>query len=59
MQQPQLKTLIEDGSYRPEPELIAQAMLRRRSVRALLTGTPLVGPGGRMHPASTAGRQAA
>lgn len=41
MQQQQLKSLVESGSYRPEPELVAQAMLRRRGVRALLTGSPL------------------
>ncbi len=41
MQQQQLKSLVESGSYRPEPELVAQAMLRRRGVRALLTGAPL------------------
>jgi hypothetical protein len=40
MQQGQLKSLIESGSYRPEPELVAEAMLQRRGVRALLTGTP-------------------
>jgi len=41
MQQQQLKSLVENGSYRPQPELVAQAMLRRRSVRALLVGAPL------------------
>jgi hypothetical protein len=41
MQQGHLKSLIESGSYRPEPELVAQAMLRRRGVRALLTGMSL------------------
>jgi len=38
MQQQQLKSLVESGGYRPEPELVARAMLRRRGVRALLTG---------------------
>lgn len=38
MQQRQLKSLIENGQYQPEPELVAQAMLRRRGVRTLLTG---------------------
>ncbi len=37
-QQLQLKSLIEDGRYQPQPELVAEAMLRRRGVRALLTG---------------------
>ncbi len=58
MPQPQLKTLIEDGNYRPKPELIAQAMLRHRGVRALLVGSQL-SPADRIHAASTAGRQAA
>jgi hypothetical protein len=40
MQQSQLKSLVENGNYRPEPELVARAMLRRRSVRELLVGTP-------------------
>lgn len=58
MQQRQLKGLIEDGNYRPEPELVAQAMLRRRSVRVLLTGTELSATD-RIPPASAARRQAA
>ena len=58
MQQLQLKSLIEDGNYRPEPELVAQAMLRRRSVRALLTGVGL-NQAGRIQPGSVARRQAA
>jgi hypothetical protein len=58
MQQRQLKGLIEHGNYRPEPELVAQAMLRRRSVRALLTGTE-VSAADRIPPDSAARRQAA
>ena len=38
MQPEQLKSLVETGDYRPEPALIAEAMLRRRGVRELLTG---------------------
>ncbi|HEX6688395.1 MAG TPA: hypothetical protein VF085_06985 [Solirubrobacterales bacterium] len=41
MEQQQLKSLVESGGYRPQPELVAQAMLRRRGVRALLTGSPI------------------
>jgi hypothetical protein len=41
MEQQQLKSLVESGSYRPEPELVARAMLRRRGVRALLTGAAI------------------
>jgi hypothetical protein len=33
----QLKSLVETGHYRPAPELIAEAMLQRRGVRALLS----------------------
>lgn len=36
MQSEQLKSLVEAGHYKPEPALVAQAMLRRRSLRALL-----------------------
>lgn len=38
MQPSELKRMIEEGRYRPEPELIAAAMLERRAVRELLTG---------------------
>lgn len=41
MEQRELKSLVENGGYRPQPELVASAMLRRRGVRALLTGTGL------------------
>ncbi|HET6570643.1 MAG TPA: hypothetical protein VFG58_04045 [Solirubrobacterales bacterium] len=58
MQQQQLKSLVENGSYRPEPELVAQAMLRRRGVRALLTGGPL-SAADRTPPAGESRRQAA
>jgi len=54
----QLKALVDDGRYRPEPGLIAEAMLRRRGVRALLTGAAL-SPTGRIPAATTPGRQAA
>jgi len=57
MQQQQLKSLVESGSYRPEPALVAQAMLRRRGVRALLTG-PLSSAGRSPSPAESR-RQAA
>jgi hypothetical protein len=60
MQQRRLKSLIESGSYRLEPALVAQAMLSRRSVRELLTEdeSPL-NPTDRTRSASEAGRQAA
>jgi hypothetical protein len=58
MEQRHLKSLIEDGNYRPEPALIAQAMLRRRGVRTLLTGAAL-SAADRIQPAPAARRQAA
>jgi hypothetical protein len=57
MEQRQLKSLVESGSYRPEPELVARAMLRRRGVRALLMGT--LSPAGRIPSAPEVPRQAA
>jgi hypothetical protein len=41
MEHRHLKSLVESGNYRPEPELVARAMLRRRGVRVLLTGATL------------------
>jgi hypothetical protein len=38
MSQRQLKTLVQSGHYKPEPELIAEAMLQRRGLRTLLGG---------------------
>jgi len=36
METRRLKSLVETGHYKPEPALVAAAMLRRRGVRALL-----------------------
>jgi len=58
MQPRQLKTMVEAGHYKPEPALVAAAMLQRRGVRALLTDEDL-GPAGRTPPAPEAGRRAA
>jgi hypothetical protein len=58
MEQRQLKSLVESGNYRPAPELVAGAMLRRRGVRALLIGTAL-SSAGQIQPAPAARRQAA
>lgn len=38
MQAQELKTLVETGAYKPDPDLIATAMLQRQGVRELLTG---------------------
>ncbi|HEY7455925.1 MAG TPA: hypothetical protein VH703_01515 [Solirubrobacterales bacterium] len=57
IRQQHLKSLVENGDYQPEPELVARAMLRRRGVRALLTGVAL-SPTDRI-PAAPAGRRQA
>lgn len=62
MQPRQLKRLIETGHYRPEPQLVADAMLQRRSVRELLTaGVTMgaMGATGRSQSPSAVPRQAA
>jgi hypothetical protein len=38
MKATELKNLVESGSYKPDPSRVANAMLRRRGVRELLTG---------------------
>jgi hypothetical protein len=53
-----LKSLIEDGRYQPQPELVAEAMLRRRGVRTLLTAAA-INPAGRIPSPPAARRQAA
>jgi hypothetical protein len=58
MEQRQLKSLVENGGYRPQPELVAAAMLRRRGVCAFLTGAPL-SPAGRIQSPPEAPRRAA
>jgi len=58
MQPRQLKSLVDSGHYKPEPALVAAAMLQRRGVRELLTADG-VSPAGRIPPAPQAGRRAA
>jgi hypothetical protein len=55
----QLKSLVEHGHYHPQPERIAQAMLRRRGVRELLIGGGSLRPAGRIQSARESRRQAA
>ena len=38
MKATELKNLVETGTYKPDPSRVANAMLRRRGVRELLTG---------------------
>jgi hypothetical protein len=58
MNQQQLKSMVESGAYRPQPDLIAAAMLRRRGVLALLTGSGF-GAADRIQPPPAVPRQAA
>jgi hypothetical protein len=60
MQLEQLKSMVEAGRYRPEPALVAEAMLRRRGVRELLIAEPTpLKPAGRTPRLPAARRQAA
>lgn len=59
MERRELKQEIESGSYRPQPEMVARAMLRHRGIRALLVDAAQLTPAGRIRPVSTGGRQAA
>ncbi len=58
MQPRQLKSLVETGHYKPEPALIAEAMLERRGVRALFGSESLMRVG-RTPPPPEAPRRAA
>ena len=44
MEPQELKSLVEAGSYKPDPAQIAMAMLSRRGVRELLTGIHATAP---------------
>jgi hypothetical protein len=58
MQPRQLKSLVETGHYKPEPSLVAAAMLQRRGVRELLTSESFMGAG-RIPPAPEVRHRAA
>jgi hypothetical protein len=55
----QLKTMVESGRYKPDPALVAQAMLSRRGVRELLTASEPLTRADRTPPAPAATRRAA
>jgi hypothetical protein len=60
MQLEWLKSLVETGKYRPQPALVAEAMLRRRGVRELLAeDQQAINSIGRSHPARVTGSRAA
>jgi hypothetical protein len=44
METQELKSLVETGSYKPDPAQVASAMLNRRGVRELLTGIHATAP---------------
>jgi hypothetical protein len=60
MQPERLKLLVQNGQYRPDPALIAEAMLRRRGVRELIAGDVVpLRRAGRSRPAQVTGPRAA
>ncbi len=60
MQLEWLKSLVETGKYRPQPALVAEAMLRRRGVRELLAEEQqAINPVGRSRSARPPGSRAA
>jgi len=60
MQTQDLKRLVETGDYKPDPSLIAAAMLERRGIRELLSfSSPVLNPAGRTRSASAARHRAA
>lgn len=44
MEPQELKSLVESGTYKPDPAQVAMAMLSRRGVRELLTGIHATAP---------------
>jgi hypothetical protein len=54
-----LKNMVEEGRYKPNPALVAKAMLSRRSVRELLTAGEQVKSVDRTPQAAVATRRAA
>jgi hypothetical protein len=59
MQTQELKSLVESGSYKPDPSQIAAAMLSRRGVRELLMFGSGMGGGGHTPPTQAAPPRAA
>ena len=59
MQPRQLKSLVESGHYKPEPALVAAAMLERRGVRSFLADGQLTPAGQSPAPVGEPGRRAA
>ncbi len=55
----QLKSMVEAGRYKPDPALVAEAMLSRRGVRELLTASEPLRRVDRTRPTPVATRRAA
>jgi hypothetical protein len=55
----QLKSMIEAGQYKPNPALVAEAMLSRRSVRELLTASEPLSRADQNRPTALSSRRAA
>ena len=53
----QLKSLVETGHYKPEPALVAEAMLQRRGVRVLLRDSIAPSAADQSRSASTGGHR--
>jgi hypothetical protein len=56
MEPQELKSLVEAGTYKPDPAQVAMAMLSRRGVRELLTGIEPTTPQNGHTPESPAAR---
>ena len=54
-----LKSMVEEGRYKPNPALVAEAMLSRRGVRVLLTGRESLRSAGRTRLTAVVTRRAA
>ncbi len=55
----QLKSMVAAGLYKPNPALVAEAMLSRQSVRELLTASEPLSRADRTRPTVLASRRAA
>jgi len=55
----EIKSMVEAGTYKPDPGEVAMAMLSRRGVRELLTGIDATAPQGGRSPEPPAVRHRA
>jgi hypothetical protein len=52
-----IKSLVESGHYKPEPSLVAEAMLQRRGIRELFIETVAASSDGQSRPVRAGGRR--